>query len=343
MGKFKAFLKRKNIEFSVQRYLIDAMSHMALGLFASLLVGTILNSLGTWLNIPFLSETVWPIAKSMMGPAIGVAVAYGLKAPPFVLFASAITGAAGDSLGGGPVGAFVAAVIGAEFGKAVSKETKVDLIVTPAVTILTGVLIGKFVGPGIAKFMTGLGQMIIYATTLQPFWMGILVSVLVGLALTAPISSAALCIMLGLEGLAAGAATAGCCTQMVGFAVISFKDNGWGGAIAQGIGTSMLQIPNIVKNYRILIPPTLASAITGPLATMVFKMENIPMGAGMGTSGLVGQFGTITAMAGKVPSLKLYLSILLLHFILPAVLSLLIALPMRKWGWIKDGDMKLNI
>jgi uncharacterized membrane protein len=184
MGKFKAFLKRKNIEFSVQRYLIDAMSHMALGLFASLLVGTILNSLGTWLNIPFLSETVWPIAKSMMGPAIGVAVAYGLKAPPFVLFASAITGAAGDSLGGGPVGAFVAAVIGAEFGKAVSKETKVDLIVTPAVTILTGVLIGKFVGPGIAKFMTGLGQMIIYATTLQPFWMGILVSVLVGLALT---------------------------------------------------------------------------------------------------------------------------------------------------------------
>ena len=204
-GEIQSVLKRKNIEFSVQRYLIDAMSHMALGLFASLLVGTILNSLGTWLNIPFLSETVWPIAKSMMGPAIGVAVAYGLKAPPFVLFASAITGAAGDSLGGGPVGAFVAAVIGAEFGKAVSKETKVDLIVTPAVTILTGVLIGKFVGPGIAKFMTGLGQMIIYATTLQPFWMGILVSVLVGLALTAPISSAALCIMLGLEGLAAGA------------------------------------------------------------------------------------------------------------------------------------------
>lgn len=342
-NKLKNFLKRKNIEISVERYLIDAMSHMALGLFASLLVGTILNTMGNWLGITFLTETIWPIAKEMTGPAIGVAVAYGLKAPSFVLFASTITGAAGDALGG-PVGAFIAALIGAEFGKLVSGETKIDLIVTPTVTIVTGVFIGSLIGPGIARFMTGLGQMIMYATTLQPFWMGILVSVLVGMALTLPISSAAICMMLGLEGLAAGAATAGCCAQMIGFAVMSFKENGWGGLMAQGIGTSMLQIPNIVRNWKIWIPPTLAGAITGPIATLLFKMENTPMGAGMGTAGFVGQFGTITAMteAGKGGP-KAYLYILILHFILPGVLSLLIAAPLRKWGWIKEGDLELDI
>ena len=342
-NKLKNFLKRKNIEISVERYLIDAMSHMALGLFASLLVGTILNTMGNWLGITFLTETIWPIAKEMTGPAIGVAVAYGLKAPSFVLFASTITGAAGDALGG-PVGAFIAALIGAEFGKLVSGETKIDLIVTPTVTIVTGVFIGSLIGPGIARFMTGLGQMIMYATTLQPFWMGILVSVLVGMALTLPISSAAICMMLGLEGLAAGAATAGCCAQMIGFAVMSFKENGWGGLMAQGIGTSMLQIPNIVRNWKIWIPPTLAGAITGPIATLLFKMENTPMGAGMGTAGFVGQFGTITAMteAGKGGP-KAYLYILILHFILPGVLSLLIAAPLRKWGWIREGDLELDI
>lgn len=338
-----SFLKRKNIEFSVQRYLIDALGYMALGLFASLLVGTILNTIGEWLNIAFLTEKIWPVASEMTGAAIGVAVAYGLKAPPFVLFASTITGASGYALGG-PVGAFIAVVVGTEFGKLVSGETKVDLIVTPAVTIITGVFVGTLIGPGIAKFMTGLGQMIMYATTLQPFWMGIIVSILVGMILTLPISSAAICMMLELGGLAAGAATAGCCAQMVGFAVMSFKENGWGGALAQGLGTSMLQIPNIVKNWKIWIPPTLAGAITGPMATLVFKLENTPMGAGMGTSGLVGQFGTITAMAeaGKLGP-KVYLYILILHFILPGILTLLIAAPLRKWGWIKEGDLKLNI
>lgn len=342
-NKFKSFLKRKDIEISVERYLIDAMSHMALGLFASLLVGTILNTIGEWLGITFLTETIWPVAKAMTGPAIGVAVAHALKGPAFVIFASTITGAAGDALGG-PVGAFVAAVIGAEFGKLVSGETKIDLIVTPTITIITGVFIGSLIGPGISKFMSGLGQIIMYATTLQPFWMGILVSVLVGMALTLPISSAAICMMLGLEGLAAGAATAGCCAQMIGFAIMSFKENGWGGLMAQGIGTSMLQIPNIVKNWKIWIPPTLAGVITGPMATVVFKMENTPMGAGMGTAGLVGQFGTITAMAeaGRGGP-KVYLYILILHFLLPGILTLVIAVPLRKWGWIKEGDLKLEI
>ena len=342
-NKLKAFLKKKDIEISVERYLIDAMSHMALGLFSSLLVGTILNTIGGWLGIAFLTETIWPIAKTMTGPAIGVAVAYGLKAPAFVIFASAITGAAGDALGG-PVGAFISALIGAEFGKVVSGETKIDLIVTPTTTILTGVAIGNAIGPGISKFMTGLGQMIMYATTLQPFWMGIVVSLLVGMALTLPISSAAIAMMLGLEGLAAGAATAGCTAQMIGFAVMSFRENGWGGLMAQGIGTSMLQIPNIVKNWKIWIPPTLAGVVTGPLATLVFKMENTPMGAGMGTAGFVGQFGTVTAMleAGEGVG-RIYLYILILHFILPGVLTMIFAAPLRKWGWIKEGDLKLNI
>jgi len=340
---YQSFLKRKNIEISVKRYLIDALGYMAQGLFASLLIGTILNTIGLKLHITFLSETIWPIAKSMTGPAIGVAIAYGLQAPPLVLFASAITGAAGNALGG-PVGAFIAAVIGAEFGKLVSKETKIDIIVTPAVTIITGVLIGTLVGPGINAFMTGLGDFIMYATTLRPFLMGIIVSVVVGIVLTLPISSAALCMMLGLAGIAGGAAAAGCSAQMVGFAVMSFKENGWGGFFAQGVGTSMLQMPNIVKNWRIWIPPTLVSAITGPLATIVFQMENTPIGSGMGTSGLVGQIETITAMeaVGK-GGLHMYIGILLLHIIIPAVLTPLIGSFMRKIGWIKDGDLKLGM
>lgn len=337
------FFKRKNIEISVQRYLIDALSFMALGLFSSLLIGTILNTIGSKLNIPFLTETIWPLCKDMTGPAIGVAVAFALKAPPLVLFSSVVTGAAGNALGG-PVGALIAVVVGAEFGKMVSKETKVDIIVTPTVTILTGVLVGTLIGPGIAAFMTGLGQLIMYATTLQPFLMGILVAVIVGMALTLPISSAAICMMLALGGLAGGAATAGCTAQMVGFAIMSFKENSWGGLVAQGLGTSMLQVPNIVRNWKIWIPPTLAAAVTGPLATTVFAMENIPIGSGMGTSGFVGQFGTITAMeaAGKGGSM-MYVAILLLHFILPAVLTLIFAQVLRKMGWIKDGDLKLDL
>ncbi|HHX04192.1 MAG TPA: PTS sugar transporter subunit IIC [Tissierellia bacterium] len=342
-GTFRQFLERKNIEFSVQRYLIDAMSSMALGLFASLLVGTILNTLGQSLGIPFLTDVIWPFARDMTGAAIAVAVAYALKAPPFVLFSATIVGYAGNQLGG-PVGAFVSAIIATELGKLVSKETKVDLIVTPTVTILSGVLVAQLIGPGIAAFMTKTGELVMVATTLQPFWMGILVSLMIGIALTLPISSAAISMMLGLAGLAGGAATAGCCAQMIGFAVMSYRDNGPGGVVAVGIGTSMLHMSNIVRNWKIWIPPILTAAITGPIATVVMKMENIPIGSGMGTSGLVGQIGTITAMnaigRGGWP---LYLNILLLHFVLPAALTLLFTFILRKMGWIKDGDLKLNL
>ncbi len=342
-GRKEHFLKRKNIEFTVQRYLIDAMSYMALGLFASLIVGTILNTLGDKLGIVFFTDVLWPIAQKMTGPAIGVAVAYGLQAPPLVLFSSVLTGAAGGELGG-PVGAFLAAVVGAEFGKMVHKETKLDIIVTPAVTIILGVLMGRLAGPGVAALMTGLGEMIMYATTFQPIPMGIIISVLMGIILTLPISSAAIAIMLSLGGLAAGAATVGCCAQMIGFAVMSYRDNGMAGLLAQGLGTSMLQMPNIVRNPRVWIPPIVTSAILGPIATYVLKIENIPIGAGMGTSGLVGQFGTIQAMeAIGRGGISLYLIILLMHFILPAILTLIIAGFLRRLGWIKDGDLKLDL
>ena len=343
MKKKDGFLKRKNIEFSAQRYFIDALSYMALGLFSSLIVGTILNTIGGKLGITFFTETIWPIAQAMTGPAIAVAVAYGLKAPPLVIFASVLTGAAGAELGG-PVGAFLAAVFGAEFGKLVSKETKIDIIVTPATTIIVGVLVGKFVGPAVSAFMSGLGGMIMYATQLQPIPMGIIIAILVGMALTLPISSVAIAMMLGLGGIAAGAATVGCCAQMVGFAVMSYRDNKISGFLAVGLGTSMLQVPNIVKNPRIWIPPTLTAAILGPISTYIFKMENTSIGAGMGTSGFVGQFGTITAMeAIGRGGASMYLSILLLHFILPAIMTLVITGFMRKKGWIKDGDLKLNL
>ncbi len=337
------FFKRKNIEISVQRYLIDALSYMALGLFASLIIGSILNVLGSKLGISFFTDTVWPIAQQMTGPAIAVAVAYGLQAPPLVLFASCLTGAVGGAVGG-PVGAFLAGVTGAEFGKMVSKEAKVDIIITPAVTITVGCLVGWLVGPGIHSLMTGLGQLIMYTTELHPIPMGILIAVIMGIILTLPISSAAIGIMLGLGGLAAGAATVGCASQMIGFAVMSYKENGWGGLLAQGLGTSMLQMPNIIKNWRVWIPPILTSAILGPLATVVFKLENIPIGSGMGTSGLVGQIGTITAMeaVGKGGP-TLYSAILLLHFVLPALLTLLIAGWMRRRNWIKDNDLKLEL
>lgn len=338
-SKFKAFLRKKNIEISVQRYLIEALGTMAQGLFASLLIGTILNTIGKQANIPFLSETVWPIASQMTGAAIGVAVAYALKAPPLVLFASTITGAAGNALGG-PAGAFLAALVGAEFGKLVSKETKVDIIVTTGVTILVGVLVGTVVGPVIGGFMTATGELIMYATELQPFLMGIIVSVVVGITLTLPISSAALCMMLGLSGIAAGAATAGCCAQMVGFAFLSFKENRWGGVAAQGLGTSMLQVPNLVRNPRLWIPPTLVAAITGPMATVLFKMENSPMGAGMGTSGLVGLIETLNTMGG---GLNVWLGILILYIAIPTVLTPIIGSVMKKKGWIKDGDLKLEV
>lgn len=343
MVQLKKFFIKKNVIISVKRYLIDALGFMAYGLFASLIVGSILNMIGLKLGIPFLSETLWPLAKAMTGPAIAVAVAYGLQAPPLVLFASIIPGAAGAALGG-PVGAFLASLVGTECGKLISKETKLDIIVTPSVTILVGSLVGTLVGPGINAFMTSFGDMIVYATELQPIPMGILVSVLMGIALTLPISSAAIGIMLGLSGLAAGAATVGCCCQMIGFAVIGFQENGWNGVFAQGLGTSMLQIPNIVRNWKIWIPSIIASAILGPISTTVFKMENTAIGSGMGTSGLVGQFGTIEAMeaAGR-GGFVLFLSILLLHIILPTAATLLISKYLRTTGAIQDGDLTLPL
>lgn len=336
----KEFLKRKNINISLKTYFIDALGAMAYGLFASLLVGTILNTIGLQFKITFLSETLWPLAKQATGAAIAVSIAYALKAPDLVLFSSTIVGLAGNEAGG-PIGVFISTIIAVELGKVVSKETKIDIVITPIVTILSGITVATFVGPAIGYLMLKIGELIMFSTKQQPFIMGILVSVLVGLALTLPISSAAICMMLSLSGLAGGAATVGCCCQMVGFAVISFKDNGLDGFVAQGLGTSMLQMPNIIKNKYIWLPPTLASAILGPVSTLVFKLENTALGSGMGTSGLVGQIGTIHAMADKAAFSQTLISIAVLHFLLPALISYSIYLIMKKYNLIKDGDMKL--
>lgn len=345
LKKFQAFLKRKDIEFSRKRYLMDALSAMALGLFSSLLIGLIFSTAGKQLVIAFGENqffdflvTIGETASGLMGSAIGVSVACGLGAPPLVLYSSVVTGAMGAALGG-PAGAFVAAALGAEFGKLVSKETKLDIIVTPATTLVAGMLASMTAGPLVAALMSGLGKIIMQATELQPFFMGIVISVVMGLVLTAPISSAALAIMLGLSGLAAGAATVGCSAQMVGFAVISFRQNGVGGLLAQGIGTSMLQVSNIIKNPWILAPPTLASAVLGPVATAL-GMTNVKEGAGMGTSGLVGQLCTVTDMGWSV---DVAVKILLLHMILPAVLSLCFDFALKKWGKIKGEDYTLAL
>ena len=278
-SRFKAFLARKNVNITVKTYLIDALGAMAFGLFASLLIGTIFATLGEKSRIEIFT-TISDYAKSATGAALGVSIAYALKAPQLVLFSAATVGIAGNALGG-PVGALVATVVATELGKIVSKETRVDILVTPGVTIISGVLIAQFVGPGVSAFMTAFGNLVKTATEMQPFFMGILVSALIGIALTLPISSAAICIMLSLDGLAGGAATAGCCAQMIGFAVLSFRENGVGGLLAQGLGTSMLQMGNIVKNPKVWLPPTLASMITGPVATMMFHLENIPVGIGL--------------------------------------------------------------
>jgi len=341
--KLSDFLHRKNIDFSARTYFVHAMSYMALGLFSSLLIGSILNTLGMKLGIPLFSETLWPIAKQMTGPAIGVAIAYALKAPPLVLFSATTAGAAGAALGG-PVGAYIASVAATECGKLVANETKIDILLTPAVTVVVGVTVGTLVGPQVGALMTALGDLIMYSMQLQPLLMGMVVAVLMGMALTLPISSAAIAIMLSLNGLAAGAATVGCCAQMVGFAVMSFRENRWAGVVAQGLGTSMLQMPNIVKNHKIWLPPILASAILGPIATLVFALENTPLGAGMGTSGFVGQIQSFIALdAAGWSSGEIYTAVILMHLILPAVVTLIIAEFMRKMGWIKPGDLTLNL
>lgn len=337
---FRGFLKRKQINISVQTYLIDALGAMAFGLFASLLIGTIFGTLGEKTQFEIFT-TISGYAKSATGAALGVSIAYALKAPQLVLFSAATVGIAGNELGG-PVGALVATILAAELGKLVSKETPVDILVTPGVTIISGVLAAQFVGPGVSAFMTAFGNLVKTATVMQPLFMGMLVSALIGIALTLPISSAAICIMLSLDGLAGGAATAGCCAQMIGFAVLSFRENKWGGLLAQGLGTSMLQMGNIVRNPRIWIPPTLTSLVTGPISTMLFKLENIPAGSGMGTCGLVGPIGIYTAMQGS-GSTGMWPGILLVCFVLPAVLTPLFGALCRKAGWIKDGDLKLDL
>ena len=335
--KFKDFLKKKDVNISAKAYFLDALGAMAFGLFASLLIGTIFTTLGEKLNLPLFVE-IAKYAKQATGAAIGVAIAFSLKAPSLVLFSATVCGIAGNALGG-PVGAYIASVISTELGKIVSKETKIDILVTPSVVIISGVLLAMFVGPGINAFMEAFGKFIENATELRPFLMGIIVSVSVGMALTLPISSAALCIAIGLSGIAAGAATAGCCAQMVGFAVMSFKENRWGGLVSQGLGTSMLQMPNIIKNPLTWIPPTLTAAITGPIATCVFQLENVPIGAGMGTCGLVGPFGIITAMPDG--GTTMWLGILLVCFVLPAILTWIFGEIFRKLNWIKEGDLNI--
>lgn len=334
------FLNRKKVNISFKTYFIDAMGAMAYGLFASLLVGTILNTIGQEFNIEFLSKTLWPIVQAATGPAIAVSIAYSLNAPDLVLFSSAVVGVAGYQLGG-PIGVFISTIFAVEFGKLISKETKIDIVLTPVVTVLVGAIIATFIGPYIQAMMVAIGNAIMAATKQQPLIMGIIVSVAMGMILTLPISSAAICIMLGISGLAGGAATVGCCANMIGFAVISYKDNGFEGLLAQGIGTSMLQMPNIIRKPIIWLPSIVASAILGPISTIIFKMENTPLGSGMGTCGFVGQIGTINAME-SISKGTVLLNMALLHFILPAIISYIVYLILKNKGIIKDGDMKLN-
>ena len=362
MAGIRQFMKRKDIEISLKRYGIDALGAMAQGLFCSLLIGTIINTAGTLFNIGFLttpvaviggtSYTVGGLAMAMSGPAMAAAIGSALKAPPMVLFSLITVGFASNALGGagGPLAVLFIAIITAEIGKAVSKETRVDILVTPLVTIGAGVFLSWLIAPFLGSLAMKVGDFIRWATDLQPFLMGILVSVVVGMALTLPISSAAICAALGLTGLAGGAAVAGCCAQMVGFAVMSFPENGIGGLVSQGIGTSMLQMPNIVKNPKVWIAPTLTSAITGPIATCLFrlKMNGPAIDSGMGTCGFVGQIGVFQGWlndieAGTKAAITAmdWTGLLLVSILLPAILAPIINSFCKKAGWVKQGDLKL--
>ena len=368
MVTIKQFLKRKNIVFSLQRYGIDALGAMAQGLFCTLLVGTILNTLGQQLNIGFLNDTIITLkqnenqigytigglASAMVGPGIAIAIGFALQCPPLVLFSLIPVGFAANAMGGagGPLAVYVIAIVASECGKIVSKETKLDILVTPIVTILAGIGAASLIAAPIGAAASAVGSAVRWATVQQPFFMGILVSALMGIALTLPISSAAICAALTLTGLAGGAAVAGCCAQMVGFAVMSFRENSWGGLVAQGVGTSMLQMPNIVKNPRIWIPPILASMITGPIATCIFKLEmnGAPVSSGMGTCGFVGQIGVYTGWLSDIASGAKaaitpmdWAGLLLICFVLPAILSYVFCQILRRWGWIKENDLKLDL
>ena len=362
-SSFCGFLKRKDIVFSGKRYGIDALGAMALGLFGSLLIGTIFKAIGL---IPYLGffVTIGAWAQAAAGPAMAVAIAHALKAPPLVMLSAAAVGQAANAAGGagGPLAVLLIAIVAVELGKAVSKETKVDILVTPFVTVFVGGGLAVLVAPYIGKLVGLVGTFIGWATLQQPFVMGLIVSVVVGIALTLPISSAAICAAIGLSGamvngvvpanaaglaLAGGAAVAGCCAQMVGFAVMSFRENRWSGLVSQGLGTSMIQMPNIIRNPRIWIPPTVASAITGPLATCVFKMQmyDAPINSGMGTCGLLGPIGIILGWfkgeyPGTVGALD-WIGLVLVCFILPAIISWGLCLLLRRIGWIKENDLKL--
>ena len=327
-----------------RKYIVEALSHMALGLFCSLILGLIIGQISKIPGLDFLgfiSEAL-SATSPLVGACIGLAIAYGMSCAPLVMISSAITGALGYQFGG-PVGAYLAVILGEELGMLVSRRTPVDIIITPLVTILAGGLFAKYCCSPINDFMLYLGGVINSATTLSPFLMGITVSVLVGCALTLPISSVAICVMLGIDGLAAGAATAGCCAQMIGFAVISWQDNGLGGFISQGAGTSMLQIGNIARKPIIWLAPTLTAAILGPVSTCLLHMTNNSLGAGMGTSGLVGPIATYAVMSeAGAETWPLLIKIICLYFIAPAVISFIIHIVMKKAGWVKDGDMKLK-
>jgi len=333
---------------AAKEYIVRVLNGMAQGLFSSLIIGLILKQIGVYTGWQLLVD-FGQFAQYLMGPAIGAGVAAAVHASPLGIFASVITGALGAGTiaaaeGGAaflnigePVGALCAALIGAEFSKLVQGKTKVDIILIPAGTIIVGGLTGYFLGPAVAAMMAAIGAFINYLTTLYPFPMGVFLAVTMGMILTLPISSAAIAISLGLSGLAAGAATVGCACQMVGFAFASYRENKLGGLISQGLGTSMLQIPNIIKNWRIWIPAITASAVLGPVSTVWFSMENNRIGAGMGTSGLVGQFATIEVMG-----MEALWKVLILHFALPAIIALTTSEFMRKKGWIHPGDMALH-
>ena len=356
-GNTKEFLKKKGINISAKTYFVDAMGGMAQGLFASLLVGTILTTISKYVGMidgafferfaHFLSRA-GAMSSAISGAAIGVGIATALNAPMLVMACAAAVGYFANAYPGqpyaaGPLGVFIAVIIAVEFGKAISKETKVDILVTPLVTLGVGYLTSYLTCPAIAVAMNWLGEFINFATTMHPFLMGIIISVVVGIILTLPISSAAICASIGISGIAGGAALAGCCAQMVGFAVASFRDNKWGGVVSQGLGTSMLQMPNIVKKPVIWLPATLAAAITGPLATIVFQLECSKVSAGMGTCGMVGPIGCFSDMsASGTLDAKAWIGMAVVCIIAPAVLSLVFSEIMRKLGWIKPDDMKLS-
>lgn len=327
-----------------KKYIVDAMSHMAMGLFCSLILGLIIGQVAKIPGLDFLNFIAEALSSTspLIGACIGLAIAHGMSCAPLVIISSAISGSLGYQFGG-PVGAYLSVLLGAEAGMLISKKTPVDIILTPMVTIIIGGLFARYCCSPINSFMLYLGEVINNATQLNPFLMGVTVAVLVGCALTLPISSVAICVMLGIDGLAAGAATAGCCAQMIGFAVISYKDNGVGGLLSQGLGTSMLQIGNIARNPAIWIAPTLTAAILGPVSTVLLGMTNNALGAGMGTAGLVGPLATYATMAEAAESTSILITkIIGLYFVAPALLSLSINIILKKLGWVKPGDMKLN-